>query len=71
MKNVLNSGDIKSLKEGQVLLTQLREVSNGFMSIELAEVKKGSKGLSAVFLFNLQILKSCQELVLMIRNLGL
>mgnify|MGYP003650950272 CR=1 FL=1 len=52
MKNVLKSGDIKSLKEGQVLLTQLREVSNGFMSIELAEVKKGSKGLSAVFLFN-------------------
>lgn len=52
MKNVLNSGDVKSLKEGQVLLTQLREVSNGFLSIELAEVKKGSKGLSAVFLFN-------------------
>ena len=52
MKNVLNSGDIKSLKEGQVLLTQLREVSNGFMSIELAEVKKGSSGMSAVFLFN-------------------
>jgi len=52
MKNVLNSGDIKSLKEGQVLLTQLREVANGFMSIELAEVKKGSKGLSAIFLFN-------------------
>ena len=52
MKNVLNSGDIKSLKEGQVLLTQIREVANGFMSIELAEVKKGSKGMSAVFLFN-------------------
>lgn len=52
MKNVLNSGDVKSLKLGQVLLTRLRKVSNGFISMELAEVKEGSRGLSPTFLFN-------------------
>ena len=51
-KNTLNSGDIKSLKLGQTLLTRFRKVANGFISIELAEVKEGNSGVSAAYVFN-------------------
>ena len=52
MENVLNSGELNSLKMGQVLLTQVRKIGGGFMEMEIAEVKKGSRGLSPAFLFN-------------------
>lgn len=51
-KNTLNSGDVKSLKLGQTLLTKFRRVANGFISIELAEVKEGNSGVSAAYVFN-------------------
>ena len=51
-KNTLNSGDVKSLKLGQTLLTRFRRVANGFISIELAEVKEGNSGVSAAYVFN-------------------
>tara|TARA_R110002074_G_scaffold116259_3_gene247482 strand:+ start:753 stop:1355 length:603 start_codon:yes stop_codon:yes gene_type:complete len=52
MENVLNSGELNSLKMGQVLLTQVRKIGGGFMEMEIAEVKEGSRGLSPAFLFN-------------------
>ena len=52
MDNILNSGDLKSLKLGQTLLTRFRKVANGFISAELAEVKEGSSGVSAAYVFN-------------------
>ena len=52
MDNILNSGDLKSLKIGQTLLTRFRKVANGFISAELAEVKEGSSGVSAAYVFN-------------------
>tara|TARA_Y100000401_G_scaffold117509_1_gene126735 strand:+ start:3073 stop:3678 length:606 start_codon:yes stop_codon:yes gene_type:complete len=51
-KNILNSGDLKSLKLGQTLLTRFRKVANGFISVELAEVKEGNSGVSAAYVFN-------------------
>ena len=51
-KNILNSGDLTTLKLGQTLLTKFRRVANGFISIELAEVKEGTNGVSAAFVFN-------------------
>ena len=45
MKNVLNSGSLEALKQGQVLLTQLRKVNNGFMQMEFAESKVGIAGV--------------------------
>jgi len=52
MENVLMSGELNSLKLGQTLLTRFRKVANGFISVELAEVKEGSRGPSAAFIFN-------------------
>ena len=52
MENVLMSGELNSLKLGQTLLTKFRKVANGFISVELAEVKEGSRGPSAAFIFN-------------------
>jgi len=52
MTNQLNSGSLSTLKLGEVLLTRFRKVSNGFISVELAEVKEGSRGLSAAYVFN-------------------
>jgi hypothetical protein len=52
MENVLNSGSLETLKQGQVLLTQLRQVSGGKIQMEFAEVKESSSGLNPVFLFN-------------------
>ena len=46
------SGELNSLKLGQTLLTRFRKVANGFVSVELAEVKEGSRGPSAAFIFN-------------------
>ena len=52
MENVLMSGELNSLKLGQTLLTKFRKVANGFVSVELAEVKENSRGPSAAFIFN-------------------
>lgn len=46
------SGELNSLKLGQTLLTKFRKVKNGFISVELAEVKEGSNGPSSAFIFN-------------------
>ena len=51
MENKLDSGKLESLKHGQTLLTQFRKVSNGFIEVELAEVKD-ARGPSAAFIFN-------------------
>jgi len=51
MENVLMSGELNSLKLGQTLLTTFRKVKNGFISVELAEVKD-TGGPSAAFVFN-------------------
>tara|TARA_R110002072_G_scaffold295684_2_gene466803 strand:+ start:771 stop:1376 length:606 start_codon:yes stop_codon:yes gene_type:complete len=51
-KNVLDSGSLEALKQGQVLLTQLRKIGGGKVQMEFAEVKEASKGISPVFLFN-------------------
>jgi len=45
------SGELNSLKLGQTLLTTFRKVKNGFISVELAEVKD-TGGPSAAFVFN-------------------
>ena len=45
------SGELNSLKLGQTLLTTFRKVKNGFVSVELAEVKD-TGGPSAAFIFN-------------------
>tara|TARA_R100000951_G_scaffold10686_3_gene9021 strand:- start:19237 stop:19815 length:579 start_codon:yes stop_codon:yes gene_type:complete len=52
MKNVINSGDPAALKLGEVMLTNLRKISGGFVQMELAEAKEGGRGLSAAFVFN-------------------
>jgi hypothetical protein len=52
MENKMMSGELNSLKLGQTLLTRFRKVANGFISVELAEVKEGSSGPSAAFIFN-------------------
>ena len=51
MEQSLNTGSLESLKHGQTLLTQFRKVSNGFIEVELAEVKD-ARGPSAAFIFN-------------------
>jgi len=48
----LHSGDLNTLKLGQTLLTRFRKIEGGFVQMELAEVKEGSRGLSAAFVFN-------------------
>ena len=52
MANLLHSGDLTTLKLGQTLLTRFRKIEGGFVQMELAEVKEGSRGLSAAFVFN-------------------
>ena len=52
MANLLHSGDLNTLKLGQTLLTRFRKIEGGFVQMELAEVKEGSRGLSAAFVFN-------------------
>ena len=47
MANLLHSGDLNTLKLGQTLLTRFRKIEGGFVQMELAEVKEGSRGLSA------------------------
>lgn len=51
MEQTLNTGSLESLQHGQTLLTQFRKVSNGFIEVELAEVKD-ARGPSAAFIFN-------------------
>ena len=54
MTNQLNSGSLSTLKLGEVLLTRFRKVSNGFISVELAEVKEALVGyLLLMYLINL------------------
>ena len=55
MANLLHSGDLNTLKLGQTLLTRFRKIEGGFVQMELAEVKEGSRGLSAAFVFNQSI----------------
>ena len=52
MENNLNSGDLTKLQVGQTLLTNFRKIKGGKISLELAEAKKGSRGMSATYLFN-------------------
>ena len=52
MENNLNSGDLTKLQVGQTLLTNFRKIKGGKISLELAEVKEGSRGLSAAYVFN-------------------
>ena len=52
MANLLHSGDLNTLKLGQTLLTRFKKIEGGFVQMELAEVKEGSRGLSAAFVFN-------------------
>ena len=52
MSNVINSGNPTALKLGEVMLTNLRKISGGFVQMELAEAKEGGRGLSAAFVFN-------------------
>ena len=42
MNNMINSGDLESLDQGQVLAVQARKVANGKMSVELAEIFEDS-----------------------------
>lgn len=52
MNNVMNTGSLESLKLGESLLVSARKVANGHVQLELAELKEGSGGVSAAFVFN-------------------
>lgn len=51
-KNVINTGSLETLELGQTLLVSARKVANGHIQLELAELKEGSRGVSAAFVFN-------------------